>query len=238
MIGRHISLYSMGLFLLALLLFLIVYPYVHQHYPRQIAVTETFFAAIMLTGVSLFLHKSYQLIIATMLAVLILVGVGVTTYIEVRWLVLSTLAIELIFFTFIFYTMVCYVLSQQSITASKLSAAICGYLVLGIIFAFVYTFALVLNPHAFQYTVSNQFSQGTYYPHPAVLSEAIYFSFVTLSTLGYGDWVPMLGPLKMLAAIEAIFGQLYIAILIARLVGIHLIQTVTNKQNERSIKHA
>lgn len=238
MTGRRITLYSMGFFLLALLLFLIAYPYAHQHYPRQIAITEAFFAAIMVTGVSLFLHKRYQLIIAMSLALLILVGVGITTYIELRWLVLSTLTIELIFFAFIFFTMVRYVFMQQSITASKLLAAICGYLVLGIIFAFIYTFILVLNPHAFQYTVTTQFSPGTYYPHPAILSEAIYFSFVTLSTLGYGDWVPMLGPLKMLAAIEAILGQLYIAILIARLVGIHLIQAVTNKQKSRRTKDA
>lgn len=238
MINRRISLYSMGCFLLALLLFLIVYPFVHQHYPRQIAITEAFFAAIMVTGVSLFFHKKYQLITATLLAMLVLVGVGITTYIEVRWLVLTTLTIEFVFFAFIFFTMVRYVFTQQSITASKLLAAVCGYLVLGIIFAFVYTFILVLNPHAFAYTVSNQFTPGSYYPHPAVLSEAIYFSFVTLSTLGYGDWVPMLGPLKMLAAIEAILGQLYIAILIARLVGIHLIQTVTNRQAKRSAKDA
>jgi hypothetical protein len=46
-----------------------------------------------------------------------------------------------------------------------------------------------------------------------------YFSFVTLTTLGYGDITPMTRAAKNLAALEAIFGQLYLAILIARLVG-------------------
>ena len=46
-----------------------------------------------------------------------------------------------------------------------------------------------------------------------------YFSFVTLTTLGYGDMTPLTRPAKNLAVLEAIFGQLYLAVLIARLVG-------------------
>ena len=46
-----------------------------------------------------------------------------------------------------------------------------------------------------------------------------YFSFVTLTTLGYGDITPLTRPAKNLVVLEAIFGQLYLAVLIARLVG-------------------
>lgn len=53
---------------------------------------------------------------------------------------------------------------------------------------------------------------------------------MTLSTLGYGDWVPVLGPIKMIAALEAITGQLFIAILIARLVGLHISQALAKKR--------
>ena len=51
----------------------------------------------------------------------------------------------------------------------------------------------------------------------------LYFSFVTLSTLGYGDLVPGSSPLKLFAPIEAIAGQLYLTILVARLVGLHIV---------------
>lgn len=53
---------------------------------------------------------------------------------------------------------------------------------------------------------------------------------MTLSTLGYGDWVPMQGPVKIISALEAIAGQLFISVLIARLVGIHIAQTVLKRK--------
>jgi hypothetical protein len=50
---------------------------------------------------------------------------------------------------------------------------------------------------------------------------AIYFSFVTLATLGYGDVVPASGPARALAMLEAVFGQLYLVVLVARLVSLY-----------------
>ena len=55
-------------------------------------------------------------------------------------------------------------------------------------------------------------------------AELIYFSFVTLTTLGYGDIVPTTPQARAVADAEAILGQLYIAIFVARLVGLHLAQ--------------
>jgi len=51
---------------------------------------------------------------------------------------------------------------------------------------------------------------------------AIYFSFVTLTTLGYGDITPVSMPARMLTTAEALIGQLYLVILVARLVGLHI----------------
>jgi voltage-gated potassium channel len=50
--------------------------------------------------------------------------------------------------------------------------------------------------------------------------QTMYFSFVTITGLGYGDITP-LAPARMIAAIEAMVGQFYIAVLIARLVSLH-----------------
>jgi hypothetical protein len=56
-----------------------------------------------------------------------------------------------------------------------------------------------------------------------------YYSFVTLTTLGYGDITPISHPAKSLAMLEAIVGQMYIAVLIARLVGMHISQGLLKK---------
>jgi voltage-gated potassium channel Kch len=57
-----------------------------------------------------------------------------------------------------------------------------------------------------------------------LVSHFIYFSSVTLTTLGYGDIVPVFRPARMFATLEATAGQLYVAIVIARLVGLHISQ--------------
>jgi hypothetical protein len=60
----------------------------------------------------------------------------------------------------------------------------------------------------------------------------LYFSFVTLCTLGYGDIVPVSPVAQTFSAVEAIIGQLYLAVLVARLVGMHTAHTLARHQNE------
>ena len=55
---------------------------------------------------------------------------------------------------------------------------------------------------------------------PAAL---VYFSFITLSTVGYGDITPLSPPARSFAFMEAIIGQIYLAVLVARLVGLHIV---------------
>ncbi len=50
----------------------------------------------------------------------------------------------------------------------------------------------------------------------------MYFSFVTLTTLGYGDITPVSSGARSLAVVEALCGQLYLAVIVARLIGMHL----------------
>lgn len=223
------SSHKIAIFLIILVLFLILYPYLHEYYPEHILITECSLAILMTSGVSIFLEKSYQKISSILLAVLVLLGVWLASYVKYRWIIVSTLCIEFIFFSFILVSMVKYVFRQRTITLNKLLAAICAYLILGLLFAIFYTIIFTIHSGAFILDVSNTFINTSLYPHPAFFTEAIYFSFVTLSTLGYGDLIPTFGPLKIIASLEAISGQLFIAILIARLVGLHIIYT--NKSN-------
>ena len=76
--------------------------------------------------------------------------------------------------------------------------------------------------------------RADYISHYGFLNDNLsYFSFVTLTTLGYGDIVPISGPAKTASTLEAIVGQLYIALLVARLVGLHAAQSMANKNNRK-----
>jgi hypothetical protein len=57
------------------------------------------------------------------------------------------------------------------------------------------------------------------------LQRLIYYSFVTMTTLGYGDVIPANGPARAASALEAIVGQMYVAILVARLVALHIMHS-------------
>ena len=57
--------------------------------------------------------------------------------------------------------------------------------------------------------------------HPVRPPHAIYFSFVTIATLGYGDVIPASAPAQGLAIVEGVGGQMYLVVLVARLVGLY-----------------
>jgi len=101
------------------------------------------------------------------------------------------------------------------IDAEHLYAALSAYLLAGAVFGVLHWSVELAWPGSYANITE----------HPgggAPLGSALYFSFVTLATLGYGDIVPKLPLARGLTVIEAVGGQLYLAVLIARLVGAHL----------------
>ena len=101
-------------------------------------------------------------------------------------------------------------LRSQRVTSDTVVGGICVYLLVGV--AFSQAFAGVGN------VVETAFRSE----EPLVEADYLYFSFVTLTTLGYGDIVPVDRLVRTLAVLEALLGPLYLAILIARLVGLRL----------------
>jgi hypothetical protein len=101
------------------------------------------------------------------------------------------------------------VLKEGPITTRRIEGAIAVYLLLGLAWAIAYEFIEYLSPGSFAGSVTESGS----------FSSWIYFSLVTLTTLGYGDIGPVHPVARALATAEAITGQLYLAILIARLVS-------------------
>ena len=102
--------------------------------------------------------------------------------------------------------------------ANRLVGAICVYLMLGIIWGFAYSIVELATPGSFGGVTAGQDAGWN--------SEWLYFSFVTLTTLGYGDILPLSAIARALAYVEAVTGQFYVAILVAGLVSAY----ISNKQ--------
>ncbi len=117
------------------------------------------------------------------------------------------------------------VFQAKRVSTETIAAALCVYLLLGVGWSIAYSFVGSTIPGAFSISGlgtdgANQMEFGT---ENASLS--LYYSFVTLTTLGYGDVSPAAPLSRMLAALEALTGQLYIAVLVARLVALQILHS-------------
>ena len=108
-----------------------------------------------------------------------------------------------------------FILRAPRVDLEVVCAGISGYLLLGIIWVLAYNIVWLHNPGAFAFTVAS--------PSGNTMEgfTAMYFSYVTLCTVGYGDIVPVTSAARMLAAVEAMTGTFYMAIMIARLVSLY-----------------
>jgi voltage-gated potassium channel len=105
------------------------------------------------------------------------------------------------------------VLGPGDVTLNRLVGALCLYLLLGVLWAVLFGMVELVEPSAFDYGagVSDD-----------LLEHFMYYSFVTLTTLGYGDVTPIHPVARTLAYLEAVVGQLYVAVLVASLVARHV----------------
>jgi len=108
------------------------------------------------------------------------------------------------------------VMLGKDISANRVVGAISLYLLFGGIWAVTYAVLEMLVPGSFT-GFSEPINQGW-------SSEWLYFSFVTMTTLGYGDLTPLSATARTLAYMQAVFGQFYIAILVAGLVSGYITQ--------------
>jgi hypothetical protein len=106
------------------------------------------------------------------------------------------------------------VFAPGKVTYHRIVGGVLLYLTIGLTFVALFGLMVLLQPNAFNNLTSFQGNFG--------VSTLIYFSFVTLTTMGYGDIVPVHPYARSLANVEAIIGQLYPATLLARLVTLEL----------------
>jgi len=199
---------------LLIVLVFIVAPIVHLGVVGR-WVMNVFFSFLLISGVAAVSERRSLTVLST--------GLVVVT-IGLRWMAHATSspAIES---ASAFSTIVCLgllagvviaqVFGKGPITGHRIQGAIAVYLLLGLMWAIAYHLVLLQNPGAFQPAILGE-------RRDSVMPDLFYFSFVTLTTVGYGDITPVDPMARSLATLEALVGQLYPAILIGRLVAMEL----------------
>ncbi len=131
-----------------------------------------------------------------------------------------------LFIGYVIYLILRTIFESRQVTVNIICASLCAYLLMGMMWATVYSIVSVLDEHSFNYVAINMKSQdaplrfGT-----RTTVTAFYYSFVTMTTLGYGDLTPATAAARSLSALQAVTGQLYLAVLVARLVGLQIIHS-------------
>jgi hypothetical protein len=140
--------------------------------------------------------------------------------------VLTDHLVEIIFLGFVATTILRTILTQGRISTDSIFGAICAYLILGMAWGSLYAVVEVMQPGSFQATGELAAALQAAETRGPTL---VYYSFVTLTTMGYGDITPVAPAARTLAWLEAMTGQFYIAVLVAALVGIRVSRGPTNR---------
>ncbi len=145
----------------------------------------------------------------------------------VRWLALVREFILMLFFIRVIFVMARHVfLSPRVRTSDRLYGAVSIYLMIGAFFGSLYTLTALIVPNAYDCLPSLCRGDVALYLRSG---GNLYFSLVTLTTLGFGDITPLNPFAGMLCSVEALIGQMYVAVVVARLVGLHLMENQTHR---------
>lgn len=112
---------------------------------------------------------------------------------------------------------------HRTIGVDAVIGSMCGYLLAGAAWASLYSLIDHVVTGSFSMSPSLAARLEGWHSRHALFD---YFSFVTLTTMGYGDVTPVRAPATVLALLEAVFGQFYVAVVVAQLVSVRLAQTL------------
>jgi hypothetical protein len=176
---------------------------------------------VLSAGVYACAHRTRSLLVTLSLAVPAAVMVWMGSARETSgftagvWLVLATFIVAVLVYT------ASDVVRAQRVTADTILGAIAIYLLLAMVWAMLYAMVHAVDPSAFVLPPADAARLGDS-AFRGDISPFVYYSFVTLTTMGYGDVLPAGYAARALATCEAVVGQIYLTVLVARLVGLHI----------------
>jgi voltage-gated potassium channel len=200
--------------LISLVVLFICAPFVEEFKGGDLVVTGLF-SLVLLAGVLAVADRKRILVFAIVLVIPAIAGRWINHFRPDIVSAAVFLTAGLILIAFVVANLLRFVLRAPSVNVEVLCASIAAYLMLGLMWAMAYWLVDQMTPGgAFSFNTNAG-------PRSMKGFTGFYFSFITLSTVGYGDITPVSRPARLLAAMEAMTGLLYVAVLIARLVALY-----------------
>jgi hypothetical protein len=207
-IGRFLFL------LISLMLWLVLRPFLEE-FAGFHTLIDIFMSVILISAVYAVSQKKLIYILGVLLAFIAVTIRWINHFLNLSPLEVVNNILSILFLGFTIVIILNQLFSEKEITADIIMGAICVYFLMGIMWAIGYNLLEMFEPGSFQVPQSTG----------GAVTDFSYYSLVTLTTLGYGDITPISGKAQSLSTLEAAMGQLYLAVLVARLVGVHISQS-------------
>lgn len=211
---RRLNPFSPAILLASLFLMLIASPFLEVvpggDLIEAILLSLVLFAAALAAG-----DRLSTFIWAAVLVIPAVVGKWVNHFLPALAPAEIFLTCGLLFIAFAIVQLLRFVGRAPRVDFEVLCAGVSAYLMLGVLWGFAFILVDRLSPASFVFALPAEAGQQL------KGFTAIYFSYITLCTIGYGDIVPVSGPARMLAMMEGMTGLLYMAVFVARLVSLY-----------------
>jgi voltage-gated potassium channel len=201
------------LILLCLILGLLVLVPILNRFVAAHIFLDIFLTAIVISMVYTISHKKGHVIAGVFLAVVMLASMWLQYAYPNKGILAIGMIAGVIFIAVVIVNILRFMFKSEEINREIIYAAILLYLLTALMWAFVYTFLELIDPASFNIDLSQP---------EGYLLVFQYYSFVTITTLGYGDITPVTEVAKAFSVLEAVFGQLYLVVVVAWLVGMHV----------------
>jgi len=207
-IGRFLFL------LISLMLWLVLQPFLEE-FIKISTLMDIFITFILISAVYAVSQKRIVFISGLLLALIAVIIRWTSYFLDLFVLEAVNNVVSVLFLGFTIVIILKYLFREKRITADIIMGAICVYFLMGLMWAMGYSLLEMFEPGSFQIPPGMDIAGPGFG----------YYSYVTLTTLGYGDITPISRPAQSLSTLEAAMGQLYLAVLVARLVGVHISQS-------------
>lgn len=217
--------------LVTLLLLLALYPFLEQDVSERLL--SIFFTGTLIAGTYAVSRNRRFILAAIILAIGAFGSQWTSHFINSRIVFVVSRSLGCSFYLLITVSIVVNVLKGETVTADKICGGICAYLVMGLMWAFL--FALIEAVHPGSFWENGQIiapDRGASHQF-ALLNSMIYYSLATLTTTTYGDIIAKTTPARALSNLEAVTGQMYVAVLISRLVALHITHSVGTRTHSK-----
>ncbi len=222
----HIGKHEIGRFrflLLSLMMMIGLRPILDEWIGARIwadVLTDIFFAGILISGLHALSGQPRQLRIALLLVIAILLLRVLDYTLKIQVLDSLKLGLSAVFLIQMLVMILIHIEKENEVTLDLIMAAACAYVLLGMLWAYAYYLLEIFHPHSFNTSENVGVDQWNFF----------YYSFVTLTSTGYGDILAITKTARALSILEVITGQLYLAIMISRLVGLYASQFRNDKE--------